>query len=80
MESVKAIETVMCPSYKLNKDENHEDVNQKFYRGIISSLLYFTTSRSDIIFSICIYARFQSNPKEFYMLAIKRILRYLMGT
>ena len=34
----------------------------------------------DIIFSVCLCARYQSNPKESYLLAIKRTLRYLAST
>ena len=30
--------------------------------------------------SICVCARFQSNPKESHLLAVKRIIRYLKGT
>ena len=74
MESVKAIETVMCPSYKLNKDENHEDVNQKFYRGIISSLLYLTVSKSGIIFSVAYMLDFSLILKNLICLLLKKFL------
>ena len=47
---------------------------------MISSLLYLTASRPDIMFSIYLCAHFQSNPKESYLNAIKRILKYLKGT
>ncbi|XP_070029944.1 secreted RxLR effector protein 161-like [Nicotiana sylvestris] len=50
------------------------------YRGIIGSLIYLTTSRPNIIFSVGLCARFQSNPKESHLKAAKRILRYLKGT
>jgi hypothetical protein len=39
-----------------------------------------TTSRSDIMFSVCMCARFQASPKECHMMAVKRILRYLRQT
>ena len=41
---------------------------------------YLTASRPDIVFSIGLCARFQSNPKESHLKAVKRILRYLNGT
>ena len=47
---------------------------------MISSLFYLTTSRPDIIFSVCLCARFQSCPKNSHLIAIKRIIRYLKGT
>ncbi|XP_075092275.1 secreted RxLR effector protein 161-like [Nicotiana tabacum] len=50
------------------------------YRGIIGSLLYLTSRRPDIVFSVGLCARFQLNPKESHLQAAKRILRYLKET
>ncbi|XP_075091552.1 secreted RxLR effector protein 161-like [Nicotiana tabacum] len=61
-------------------DEPGSPVNQTMYRWIIGSLLYLTVSKPDIMFSMGLCARFQSNPKEFHLKAAKRILRYLKGT
>ncbi|PKU78634.1 putative mitochondrial protein [Dendrobium catenatum] len=47
---------------------------------MIGSLLYLTASRPDIMFSVCLCARFQADPKESHMTAVKRIFRYLLGT
>ena len=46
---------------------------------MIGSLLYLTTSRPDIMFSVCLCARFQSCPKESHSLVVKRIFRHLSG-
>ncbi|XP_059638597.1 secreted RxLR effector protein 161-like [Cornus florida] len=70
----------MSPSLKLNKDEKGKEVDIKKYRGMIGSLLYLTTSRPDIMFSVCLCARFQSCPKESHLNAVKRIFKYLNGT
>ncbi|XP_070022946.1 secreted RxLR effector protein 161-like [Nicotiana sylvestris] len=61
-------------------DETGSPMNQTMYRSIIGSLLYLTANRPDIIFSVGLCARFQSNPKESHLKATKRILRYLKGT
>ncbi|XP_075080458.1 secreted RxLR effector protein 161-like [Nicotiana tabacum] len=61
-------------------DETGSPMNQTMYRGIIGSLLYLTASRPDIVFSVGLCARFQSNPKESHLKAAKKILRYLKGT
>nr|KYP72331.1 hypothetical protein KK1_004919 [Cajanus cajan] len=50
------------------------------YRGMLGSFLYLTTSRPDIMFRVCVYARFQVRPKEVHLQAVKRILRYLKAT
>lgn len=47
---------------------------------MIGSLLYLTTSRSDISFDVCVCARYQSRPKESHVQAVKRILKYVTGT
>jgi len=47
---------------------------------MIGSLSYFTTSRLDIMFSVCLYARFQLDPREAYLSVVKRIIRYLKST
>ena len=70
----------MATIAKLDKDEQDINVDIKLYRNMIGSLLYLTTSRPDIMFSVCLCARFQSCPKESHLIAIKRIIRYLKGT
>jgi hypothetical protein len=47
---------------------------------MIESLLYLCASRPDIMLSLCMYARFQSDPKECHLVAVKRILQYLVHT
>ena len=39
-----------------------------------------STSRPDIMYSVCLCARFQADPRESHLKAVKRILRYLKGT
>jgi len=47
---------------------------------MISSLLYLTTSRLDVMFSVYLCARFQYDPRDSHLSAVKRIFRYLVGT
>ena len=70
----------MATTTKLDKDEQGINVDIKLYRSIISSLLYLTASRSDIMFSVSLCVRFQSYPKESHLITVKRIIRYLKGT
>ena len=39
-----------------------------------------TASRLDMMFSVCMCARFQASPRESHLKATKRILRYLKHT
>ena len=64
----------------LNLDTGGKSIDQKVYRSMIGSLLYLSASRPDIMLSICMCARFQADPKEVHLRAVKRILRYLVYT
>jgi hypothetical protein len=57
-----------------------KSIDQKVYRSMIGSLLYLCASRSYTMLSVCMCARFQSDPKECHIVAVKRILRYLVHT
>jgi hypothetical protein len=80
MEKCKPIKTPMPTNGHLDLDEGGNPVNQTLYRSMIDSLLYLTASRPDIMFSVCMCARFQSNPKKAHLHAVKRILRYIRHT
>ncbi|XP_070022750.1 secreted RxLR effector protein 161-like [Nicotiana sylvestris] len=80
MEASKVIDNTIATATRLDMDETGSLMNESMYRGIIGSLLYLTASRPDIVFSVGLCARFQSNPNESHLKAAKRILRYLKGT
>ncbi|GJY45535.1 hypothetical protein Tco_0434598 [Tanacetum coccineum] len=63
----------------LLKDKDGEEVDVHMYRSMISSLMYLTSSRPDIMFVVCACARYQVNPKVSHLHAVKRIFRYLKG-
>ena len=80
MEDAKPIKTPMSTQGHLDLNEEVKVVDQKVYRSMIGSLLYLCASRPDIMLSVCMCARFQANPKECHLMAVKRILRYLVFT
>jgi hypothetical protein len=80
MNKTEPIKTPMCTNGHLDLDMGGKLVDQKVYRSIIDLLIYLCASRLDTMLSVCICARFQSAPKECYMMAVKRIMRYLVLT
>jgi len=50
--------TLMSTGCYLDKDESGQPVDEKQYRGMIGSLLYISASRPNIMFSVCMCARF----------------------
>ncbi|GKA07054.1 retrovirus-related pol polyprotein from transposon TNT 1-94 [Tanacetum coccineum] len=80
LEESKLMKTPMSFDTKLMKDEECESIDSTKYRGMLGSLLYLTKSRPDIMFSVCLCARFQEAPKISHLEAVKRICRYIKGT
>ena len=80
MKIAKQMTTPMSTVCYLDEDEISQSIDIKKYRDMIEFLLYLSSSRPDIMFSVCMCVRYQSNPKESHLSAIKRIMRYLLGT
>ncbi|GJY37364.1 putative ribonuclease H-like domain-containing protein [Tanacetum coccineum] len=76
---VKTANTPIKTHKPLLKDADGEDVDEHMYRSMIGSIMYLTSSRPDIMFTVCVCARFQVNPKVSHLQAVKRFFRYLKG-
>ncbi|GJX62550.1 hypothetical protein Tco_0295450 [Tanacetum coccineum] len=74
------IDTPMSERPKLDEDIGGKLVDPTRYRGMVGCLMYLTASRPDIVFAVCMCARYQAKPTEMHLHAIKRIFRYLKGT
>jgi hypothetical protein len=64
-------------THLLLKNASGADVDVHTYRSMIGSLMYLTSSRPDIMFSVCACARFRVTPKTSHMTAVEKIFRYL---
>jgi hypothetical protein len=80
MTNASPMKTPMPVKGQLGSCDGEKDVDIKVYRSMIGSLLYLCASRPDIMLSVGMCARFQSAPKESHLVAVKRILRYLVLT
>ena len=80
LESASPVRTPMSPNVKLTIDLLGKSIDSSLYRSMIGSLLYFTASRPDISYSVGACARYQANPKESHMIALKRIIKYVKST
>nr|GEV56311.1 hypothetical protein [Tanacetum cinerariifolium] len=74
------VPTPMVEQAKLKLDLVRKPIDYIDYRSMIGSLMYVTSSRPDIMFAICMCARYHVNPNEHHVSAVKRIFRYLIGT
>jgi hypothetical protein len=71
MAELKPVSTPMSTATSLDPVEDGEAIDQREYRSMISSLLYLTTTRPDIQFAVCLYARFQASPRSSHQTAVQ---------
>nr|GEX66480.1 retrovirus-related Pol polyprotein from transposon TNT 1-94 [Tanacetum cinerariifolium] len=64
----------------LDADLSGTPVDQTKYHSKVGALMYLTTSRPDIMQATCYCARYQAQPTEKHLTAVKRIFRYLKDT
>ena len=74
------VKVPMAFGTKLTPSLEKPAVDVTLYRWMIGSLMYLIASRSDIMFFVYYCARFQANPREPHMIAVKNISRYLKRT
>ncbi|GJX95538.1 retrovirus-related pol polyprotein from transposon TNT 1-94 [Tanacetum coccineum] len=72
LEDSKPTKTPMSSDAKLKKNKECDSVDSTKYQGMIGSLLYLTTSRPDTMFSVCLCARFQEDPKTSHLEATQK--------
>ncbi|GJV10134.1 copia protein [Tanacetum coccineum] len=70
----------MAERPNLDEDKGGKLIDPTRFRGMVGSLMYLSASRPDIVFAVCMCARYQAKPTEMHLTAIKRIFRYLKGT
>lgn len=80
MKDSKSISTPMTSNMLIDKYERGMGFDVTKYQGIIRSLLYLTASSPDIMFSVCMCARYQASLKNYHFKIVKHILRYLNRT
>ncbi|GKF38506.1 uncharacterized mitochondrial protein-like protein [Tanacetum coccineum] len=75
-----SVDTPMVEKSKLDEDLQGIPIDAILYRCMIGSLMYLTSSRPDLIYAICLCARYQAKPIKKHLNAVKWIFRYLKGT
>ncbi|GJS20301.1 putative ribonuclease H-like domain-containing protein [Tanacetum coccineum] len=75
--NVKTASTPMETQKPLLKDEDGEEVDVHLYRSMIGSLIYLTSSRLNIMFTMCACTRYQVNLRVSHLHVVKRIFRLI---
>nr|GEY70850.1 hypothetical protein [Tanacetum cinerariifolium] len=80
MDSCDSVDTPMMDRLKLDEDPLGIPVDQIRFHSIVGSLMYLTASRPDLVFVVCMCARYQAKPTKKHLEALKRVFWYLKGT
>nr|GEV45914.1 hypothetical protein [Tanacetum cinerariifolium] len=80
MLSIDFVDTPLVEKSKLDEDLQRKPVDATLYHRMIRSLMYLTFSRPELTYVVCLCARYQENPIEKHLHAVKRVFRYLEGT
>nr|GEV27047.1 uncharacterized mitochondrial protein AtMg00810-like [Tanacetum cinerariifolium] len=70
----------MVDRLKLDEDPLGIPVDQTRFCSMVGSLMYLTASRPDLVFTVCMCARYQASPTKKHLEALKRVFRYLKET
>jgi hypothetical protein len=65
---------------KLSRDSMTEEVDATQYRRLVGSLRYLVHTRPDLAYSVGYVSRFLQRPTTEHEQAVKRIIRYVVGT
>nr|GEY46959.1 retrovirus-related Pol polyprotein from transposon TNT 1-94 [Tanacetum cinerariifolium] len=74
------VDTPMVEKSKLDEGPQGKAFDHTHYREMIDTLMYLTASRPDLIFVVCMCARYQAKSIEKHLHDVKRIFKYLRGT
>jgi len=80
MEDCKPVRIPLVVGSKLMNEDENPLCNVTLYRSLIGSLMYLTTTRSNIMFTVNLVVRFMHQPHESHWWETTIILIYVSGT
>lgn len=79
MKGCNYVNPRMEQGMKLNKDHGGKKVDI-LYNQIVGSLIYLITTRSNIMYVVCLLSKYMEIPTAVHLLVAKRIFQYLNST
>jgi len=80
MDQCRSVVTPLQQNLKLSSDDGTKEVDATMYRQLVGSLIYLTTTRPNLAYSVNVLSQFMSKSLESHWVAAKSVLRYLCGT
>ncbi|XP_050889290.1 secreted RxLR effector protein 161-like [Lathyrus oleraceus] len=75
-----SVSNPIVPGVKISSDADGVLGDETYYKQIVGSLMYLTSTRPDLMFATSLISRYMSKPTKLHLQIAKRILRYLKGT
>ncbi|GKG30604.1 hypothetical protein Tco_0423092, partial [Tanacetum coccineum] len=63
-DSSDQVDTPLVEKSKLDVEKEGKAIDPSYYRGMIGTLLYLTSSRLNLQYAICMCARYQARPTK----------------
>ena len=80
LENSSPVDTPLEINVKYSKDDGELLSCPTTYRKLVGSLVYLTITRPDISYAVNLMSQFMQQPRHLHFAAVKRIIRYLLGT
>ncbi|KAL5548712.1 hypothetical protein UlMin_003943 [Ulmus minor] len=80
MLGCKHADTPMDPNKRTERSGESVPVDRGRYQRIVGKLIYISSTRPDIAFSVSVVSQHMNNPTEYHLEAVNRILKYLKMT
>nr|GEZ21029.1 retrovirus-related Pol polyprotein from transposon TNT 1-94 [Tanacetum cinerariifolium] len=77
MDSYDPVDTPMVDQLRLDEDPFGILVDQTRFHSMVRSLMYLTASRPDLVFAVCMCARYQTSPTEKHLEATELASTYV---
>nr|XP_027080359.1 uncharacterized protein LOC113703255 [Coffea arabica]XP_027080361.1 uncharacterized protein LOC113703256 [Coffea arabica] len=80
LQDGRSVDTPLEVNVKYRRDEGDFLSDPSLYRQLVGSLNYLTITRPDISFAVQQVSQFMQTPRHLHLAAVRRIIRYLLGT
>ncbi|CAL8997966.1 unnamed protein product [Prunus brigantina] len=80
LTNTTSVDTPMELNVKYRRDDGELLEDPTTYRKLVGSLIYLTITRPDISYAVHTVSKFMQAPRHHHLSAVRRIIRYILGT
>jgi hypothetical protein len=80
LQDSSSVDTPLEVNVKFRRDDEDLLPNPTLYQQLVDSLNYLTITRPYISFAVQQVRQFMQSPRHLHLVAVRRIIRYLLGS